>query len=178
MKFEIVGKNVSITEAMRQKIERKLSFLDKYLLIDPETRARVVVRTYPLTQKIEVTIPTKVGILRTEVEHEDLYAAIDLAIDKLEDQVRRQKTRLSRRHREKLALSFVEQDPAPLDQGDIAVRTKTVKAQRMDLEEAIMRMEMLGHSFFIYTDEETDSTAVVYKRNSGGYGLLETEDEE
>ena len=178
MKFEIVGKNVSITEAMRQKIERKLSFLDKYLLIDPETRARVVVRTYPLTQKIEVTIPTKVGILRTEVEHEDLYAAIDLAIDKLEDQVRRQKTRLSRRHREKLALSFVEQDNVKLDQGDIAVRTKTVKEQRMDLEEAIMRMEMLGHSFFIYTDEETDSTAVVYKRNSGGYGLLETEDEE
>ena len=152
--------------------------MDKYLLIDPETRARVVVRTYPLTQKIEVTIPTKVGILRTEVEHEDLYAAIDLAIDKLEDQVRRQKTRLSRRHREKLALSFVEQDNVKLDQGDIAVRTKTVKAQRMDLEEAIMRMEMLGHSFFIYTDEETDSTAVVYKRNSGGYGLLETEDEE
>ena len=106
MKFEIVGKNVSITEAMRQKIEKKLSFLDKYLLIDPETRARVVVRTYPLTQKIEVTIPTKVGILRTEVEHEDLYAAIDLAIDKLEDQVRRQKTRLSRRHREKLALKL------------------------------------------------------------------------
>ena len=174
MKFEIIGKNVSITEAMRQKIEKKLSFLDKYLLIDPETRARVVVRTYPLTQKIEVTIPTKVGILRTEVEHEDLYAAID----KLEDQVRRQKTRLSRRHREKLALSFIEQDNVKLDQGDIAVRTKTVKAQRMDLEEAILRMEMLGHSFFIYTDEETDSIAVVYKRNSGGYGLLETEDEE
>ena len=147
MKFEIVGKNVSITEGMRQKIEKKLSFLDKYLLIDPETRARVVVRTYPLTQKIEVTIPTKVGILRTEVEHE------------------------------KLALSFVEQDNVKLDQGDIAVRTKTVKAQRMDLEEAIMRMEMLGHSFFIYTDEETDGIAVVYKRNSGGYGLLETEDE-
>lgn len=127
MKFEIVGKNVSITEAMRQKIERKLSFLDKYLLIDPETRARVVVRTYPLTQKIEVTIPTKVGILRTEVEHEDLYAAIDLAIDKLEDQVRRQKTRLSRRHREKLALSFVEQDNVKLDQGDIASEPRRSK---------------------------------------------------
>ncbi len=173
MKFEIIGKNVSITEAMRQKIEKKLSFLDKYLLIDPETRARVVVRTYPLTQKIEVTIPTKVGILRTEVEHEDLYAAIDLAIDKLEDQVRRQKTRLSRRHREKLALSFVEQDNVKLDQGDIAVRTKTVKAQRMDLEEAILRMEMLGHSFFIYTDEETDSIAVVYKPTK--VGILRTE---
>lgn len=175
MKFEIVGKNISVTEGMRQKIEKKLSFLDKYLLIDPSTTARVVVRTYPLTQKIEVTIPTKVGMLRTEVEHEDLYAAIDLAIDKLEDQVRRQKTRLSRRHREKLALSFVEQDTEKLDKGDVAVRTKTVKAERMDMEEAIMRMEMLGHSFFIYTDEESDSMAVVYKRNNGGYGLLETE---
>lgn len=175
MKFEIVGKNISVTEGMRQKIEKKLSFLDKYLLIDPSTTARVVVRTYPLTQKIEVTIPTKVGMLRTEVEHEDLYAAIDLAIDKLEDQVRRQKTRLSRRHREKLALSFVEQDSEKLDKGDVAVRTKTVKAERMDMEEAIMKMEMLGHSFFIYTDEESDSMAVVYKRNNGGYGLLETE---
>ena len=177
MKFEIVGKNVSITEGMRQKIEKKLSFLDKYLLIDPETRARVVVRTYPLTQKIEVTIPTKVGILRTEVEHEDLYAAIDLAIDKLEDQVRRQKTRLSRRHREKLAMSFVEQDDEKLNDKDIPVRTKTIKAEHMDMEEAIMRMEMLGHSFFIYTDNETDTVCVVYKRNNGGFGLIETEEE-
>ena len=177
MKFEIVGKNVSITEGMRQKIEKKLSFLDKYLLIDPETRARVVVRTYPLTQKIEVTIPTKVGILRTEVEHEDLYAAIDLAIDKLEDQVRRQKTRLSRRHREKLAMSFVEQDDEKLNDKDIPVRTKTIKAEHMDMEEAIMRMEMLGHSFFIYTDNETETVCVVYKRNNGGFGLIETEEE-
>ena len=177
MKFEIVGKNVSITEGMREKIEKKLSFLDKYLLIDPQTRARVVVRTYPLTQKIEVTIPTKVGILRTEVEHEDLYAAIDLAIDKLEDQIRRQKTRLSRRHREKLAMSFIEEDSEKLNDTDIPVRTKTIKAEKMDLEEAIMRMEMLGHSFFIYTDEETDSVSVVYRRNNGGYGLIETEEE-
>ena len=162
---------------MRQKIEKKLSFLDKYLLIDPETRAQCCCPDLSSHREIEVTIPTKVGILRTEVEHEDLYVAIDLAIDKLEDQIRRQKTRLSRRHREKLALGFIEQDNVKLDQGDIAVRTKTVKAQRMDLEEAIMRMEMLGHSFFIYTDEETDGVAVVYKRNSGGYGLLETENE-
>ena len=175
MKFEIVGKNVSVTEGMRAKIEKKLSFLEKYLLIDPSTTARVVVRTYPLAQKIEVTIPTKVGTLRTEVEHEDLYAAIDLAIDKLEDQIRRQKTRLSRRHKEKLALSFIEEDEEVLKQEDVAVRTKTVKAEKMDLEEAIMRMERLGHSFFIYTDEETDSIAVVYKRKNGGYGLLETE---
>ncbi|PKM65034.1 MAG: ribosomal subunit interface protein, partial [Firmicutes bacterium HGW-Firmicutes-19] len=121
----------------------------------------------------------KVGYLRAEVVHEDFYAAVDLAMDKLEDQIRRQKTRLSRRHREKLALAFLKDKEniveEPLKEKEIPVRTKTIAAQRMDLDEAIMRMEMLGHSFFIYTDNESDLIAVVYKRNDGGYGLLETE---
>ncbi|MCI7221589.1 MAG: ribosome-associated translation inhibitor RaiA [Firmicutes bacterium] len=175
MRFEIVGKNISVTEGMRTKIEEKLSFLDKYILIDPNVIARVVCRVYPNTQKIEVTIPTKVGILRAEVEHEDFYAAIDLAIDKLEDQIRRQKTRLSRRHKDSLAESFIEKDEKVLEEEDIAVKTKTITPEKMDLEEAIMRMEMLGHSFFIYVDNEDDEIAVVYRRNDGKYGLIETE---
>lgn len=175
MRFEIVGQNVSVTEGMRVKIETKLSFLDKYLLIDPETIARVVVKVHPNCQKIEVTIPTKIGQLRAEVEHEDLYAAIDLAIDKLEDQIRRQKTRLSRKHKDKLAEAFVEEDIDKLSEKDIPVKTKTIVAEEMDLEEAILKMEMLGHSFFIYTDSETETVSVVYRRNKGGYGLIETE---
>lgn len=175
MRFEIVGKNISVTEGMRTKIEEKLGFLDKYILIDPNVIARVVCRVYPNTQKIEVTIPTKVGILRAEVEHEDFYAAIDLAIDKLEDQIRRQKTRLSRRHKDSLAESFIEKDEKVLEEEDIAVKTKTITPEKMDLEEAIMRMEMLGHSFFIYVDNENDEIAVVYRRNDGKYGLIETE---
>ena len=175
MRFEIVGKNISVTEGMRTKIEEKLSFLDKYILIDPNVIARVVCRVYPNTQKIEVTIPTKVGILRAEVEHEDFYAAIDLAIDKLEDQIRRQKTRLSRRHKDSLAESFIEKDEKVLEEEDIAVKTKIITPEKMDLEEAIMRMEMLGHSFFIYVDNENDEIAVVYRRNDGKYGLIETE---
>ena len=175
MRFEIVGKNISVTEGMRTKIEEKLSFLDKYILIDPNVIARVVCRVYPNTQKIEVTIPTKVGILRAEVEHKDFYAAIDLAIDKLEDQIRRQKTRLSRRHKDSLAESFIEKDEKVLEEEDIAVKTKTITPEKMDLEEAIMRMEMLGHSFFIYVDNENDEIAVVYRRNDGKYGLIETE---
>ena len=175
MRFEIVGKNISVTEGMRTKIEEKLGFLDKYILIDPNVIARVVCRVYPNTQKIEVTIPTKVGILRAEVEHEDFYAAIDLAIDKLEDQIRRQKTRLSRRHKDTLAESFIEKDEKVLEEEDIAVKTKTITPEKMDLEEAIMRMEMLGHSFFIYVDNENDEIAVVYRRNDGKYGLIETE---
>ena len=175
MRFEIVGKNISVTEGMRTKIEEKLGFLDKYILIDPNVIARVVCRVYPNTQKIEVTIPTKVGILRAEVENEDFYAAIDLAIDKLEDQIRRQKTRLSRRHKDSLAESFIEKDEKVLEEEDIAVKTKTITPEKMDLEEAIMRMEMLGHSFFIYVDNENDEIAVVYRRNDGKYGLIETE---
>ena len=175
MRFEIVGKNISVTEGMRTKIEEKLGFLDKYILIDPNVIARVVCRVYPNTQKIEVTIPTKVGILRAEVEHEDFYAAIDLAIDKLEDQISRQKTRLSRRHKDSLAESFIEKDEKVLEEEDIAVKTKTITPEKMDLEEAIMRMEMLGHSFFIYVDNEDDEIAVVYRRNDGKYGLIETE---
>ena len=175
MRFEIVGKNISVTEGMRTKIEEKLGFLDKYILIDPNVIARVVCRVYPNTQKIEVTIPTKVGILRAEVEHEDFYAAIDLAIDKLEDQIRRQKTRLSRRHKDSLAESFIEKDEKVLEEEDIAVKTKIITPEKMDLEEAIMRMEMLGHSFFIYVDNEDDEIAVVYRRNDGKYGLIETE---
>ena len=90
MKFYIYGQNVSITDAMQARIEKKLSFLEKYFIIDDETVANVIVKIYPLYQKIEVTIPTKIGILRAEVAHDDLYAAIDLAVDKLEDQIRRQ----------------------------------------------------------------------------------------
>jgi len=173
MKFEIYGKNIDVTEGMKTKIENKLSFLEKYFLIDEETVARVVVRVYPNNQKIEVTIPTRVAQLRAEVVHEDLYAAIDLVVDKLEDQIRRQKTRLSRKHKESLAESFIEE--AILEDGeDILVRTKKIDAELMDVEEAILKMDMLGHSFFIYTDNETNKVAVVYKRKDGGYGLLET----
>lgn len=173
MKFEIYGKNVTVTDGMRTKIENKLSFLEKYFLIDENTVARVVVRVYPTKQKIEVTIPTRVTTLRAEVVHDDLYAAIDLVIDKLEDQIRRQKTRLSRKNKEGLAEAFLEQaELGTVD--DILVRTKQIDAEFMDVEEAIMRMEMLNHSFFVYTDSETEKVAVVYKRINGGYGLLET----
>lgn len=176
MKFEIVGKNITVTPAIREKIESKLSFLEKYFLIDEDTIARVVVRVYPNSQKIEITIPTKVGLLRTEVVHDDLYAAIDIAIDKLEDQIRTLKTRLSRKHKASLAESFYQEledtDDSLVDE---VVRTKSIVPEAMDVDEAIVRMEMLGHSFFIYTDFDTDKISVVYKRFDGGYGCIETE---
>ena len=178
MKVNIYGKNITVTPALSEKIEKKLNHLEKYFMIDDSVVANVVVRVYPNKQKIEVTIPTKYAVLRTEVVHDDLYAAIDLAIDKLEDQIRRQKTRLTRKNKEKLAYAFIEEMDFEdsYEDNDELVRTKTVTADTMELDEAIMRMEMLGHSFFIYRDNETNEIAVVYKRHDGGYGLIETDE--
>lgn len=178
MKVQIYGKNITVTAAIAEKIEKKLSHLEKYFIIDENVVANVVVRVYPNKQKIEVTIPTKYAVLRTEVVDDDLYAAIDRAIDKLEDQIRRQKTRLTRKNKEKLAMAFIEEDFEVADaeeDDEELVKTKSIVPDTMELDEAIMRMEMLNHNFFIYRDDETSEIAVVYKRHDGGYGLIETE---
>ena len=180
MKVQIYGKNITVTPAIAEKVENKLKVLEKYFIIDENTSANVVVRVYPQGQKIEVTIPTKIAVLRAEVTHEDLYAAIDIVIDKLEDQIRRQKTRLSRKGKEGLASAFIEEEEilSEIDEDDEEiVRTKSIHLDKMDLDEAIMRMEMLNHSFFIYLDEETDSVSLAYKRHNGGYGCIETDSE-
>ncbi|MBQ2583482.1 MAG: ribosome-associated translation inhibitor RaiA [Erysipelotrichaceae bacterium] len=170
MKFAIYGENVTVNDAMREKIENRLSDLNKYVVIDEEQSARVTVKIYGGGLKVEVNVPTKVGLMRSEVVHEDFSTAVDLAIDKLEDQIRRQKGRLSRRHKDSLAENFVA---ANEEEEDTPVRTKTVYADEMVLDDAIMHMEMLSHSFFIYRDIDSDKIAVVYKRNDGGYGLIE-----
>lgn len=170
MKFTIYGENVSIKDEIRERIEEKLSFLSKYVVVDDDTTARLTVKKYENALKIEVTIPTKVGLMRSEVVNNDFKTGAELAIDKIEDQIRKQKSRLSRRHKESLASSFVE------DKGteeDVPVRTKTVYVEEMVLDEAIMQMEMLSHSFFVYKDADSSNIALVYKRNDGQYGLLE-----
>ena len=169
MKFEVYGENVTVNEKMRQEIEERLSCLNKYVVIDKETIAKVTVKVYGGSLKVEVNVPTKVGLLRSEVVHDDFSNAIDLAIDKLEDQIRRQKGRLSRRHKDSIAESFYEEN----NEVDVPVKTKMIFADEMVLDEAIVRMEMLSHSFFVYKDADSEKIAVVYKRNDGGYGLIE-----
>ena len=178
MLVNIHGKNVEITEAMQERVEEKLQFLNKYFDLDDSWRTLVVVHVVPEGKKVEITITSKIGTLRAEVLNLDFYSAIDKAIDKLEDQIRRHKTRISRRNREGLSTAFlklIEDNDAEEANESKLVRTKTVDAETMNLEEAILRMEMLNHSFFIYTDDETQDIAVVYKRLDGDYGLLEVE---
>lgn len=178
MLIYIHGKNVDITDAMHAKVEEKLQFLDKYFDVDDSFRTNVVVNVYPEGVKVEVTVTSKIGTLRAEVLHEDFYAAVDKAVDKLEDQIRRHKTRISRKNRVGLSQAFlevIEREEAENSEEPELVRTKAIFAEKMNLNDAIVDMEMLGHTFFIYTDDETNEVAVVYKRHDGDYGLLEVE---
>ena len=176
MKITLRGKNIEITDAIEKKVGDKLSKLDKYFIVSENVEAKVLVRTYPYGQKIEVTIPTEYVLLRAEVVEEDLYNAIDQVIDKLEGQIRKYKTRLNRKSKDnKLAFNIASIEPLEEEEEDVLVKTKTINPKPMDMEEAIMQMELIGHSFFVYRDTETDSISIVYRRNDGDYGLIETE---
>ena len=178
MKCQIIGRGVSITEAMENRINDKLSGLDKYIVVsNGEVDCRVVVNQLKMGQKLEVTITSKYVTLRAEVEDLDLYCAIDTAYEKLEDQIRRAKTKMSRKGKESFAraIALDAVDAVDEDAKDVLVRTKSIKVEEMDIDSAIAQMTLLGHDFYIYKDDETEEVAVVYKRRQGGYGLIEVE---
>ena len=178
MKCQIIGRGVSITEAMENRINDKLSGLDKYIVVsNGEVDCRVVVNQLKMGQKLEVTITSKYVTLRAEVEDLDLYCAIDTAYEKLEDQIRRAKTKMSRKGKESFAraIALDAVDAVAEDAKDVLVRTKSIKVEEMDIDTAIAQMTLLGHDFYIYKDDETEEVAVVYKRKQGGYGLIEVE---
>ena len=175
MRCQIVGKNIVVTEAMKKAVEEKLSKMDKYFVINDDVVAKVLARTYKTAQKVEITIHTKMMDFRVEVSANDFYAAVDLAIDKLEGQMRKLKTKLCRRHKESLgeSIAFDNFETEEDDENDEMVRTKEVYLEPMDIDEAITRMEALGHTFFLYKDVEDEMISVVYKRFDGGYGVIQ-----
>ena len=177
MKVQITGKNITITEAMRAQTEAKLSKMDKYFIIDESVVAKVLARTYKNDQKIEITIFTKMMDFRVEVRADDYYNALDLAIDKLEGQMRKLKTRIDKKHHECLAESLdfdnFDLEVEEVSPEDEIVRVKEVYLDPIDLEKAITKMEALGHNFYIYLDSEDNLVSVCYKREDGGYGVIQ-----
>ena len=175
MKYNIRGDKMVVTEAIRDYAEEKLGKLEKYFK-DDEITANVLTRVRGNSQIVEVTIPTSKFVLRSEEENEDLYAAIDLVSDKLERQIRKNKTRLNRNVKEntkEFNFDYVLEDTEEESKEKI-VKRKNIEMKPMDEEEAILEMELLGHSFFVYKDMYTNSTCVLYKRKDGDYGLIET----
>ena len=175
MKYNIRGDKMVVTEAIRDYAEEKLGKLEKYFK-DDDITANVLTRVRGNSQIVEVTIPTSKFVLRSEEENDDLYAAIDLVSDKLERQIRKNKTRLNRNFKENVKefnFDYVLEDTEEESKEKI-VKRKNIEMKPMDEEEAILEMELLGHSFFVYKDMDTNNTCVLYKRKDGDYGLIET----
>ena len=168
--------NLVITEAIKEHIETKVGSLAKFLPADETLEARVNIKIYDVIQKVEVTIPGKQFILRAEEEHTDLYAAVDLVIDKLERQIRRQKTKANKKikEREGIAEYFSNLDNGVDVTDDVPFKSKQIFLKPMDVEEAMMQLDLLGHDFFVYYDMELNSVCVVYRRKDGHIGVIET----
>ena len=178
MKFNIRGDKLEITDAIGNYVESKLSKLNKYFK-DDDLLANVLLRVRGNSQIIEVTIPTDKFILRSEEEDKDLYAAIDLVTDKLERQIRKNKTRLNKQNIDnkykEFNLDYEILDEEDTSENELIVKRKKLEMKPMDEEEAILEMNLLGHEFFVYKDMHTDNINVLYKRKDGNYGLIETE---
>lgn len=174
MELVIRGDKIKVTEAMKNYIEEKVGKLDKYIENSSNIRANVLVKVKNHNQIIEITIPLKSFILRSEESQEDIYAAVDKAVDKLERQIRKNKTRLMSKQAKTYDFSFSEIEEADEEEEKI-IKRKKIEVKPMDEEEAIIQMELLNHQFYMYKDSETNQTVVVYKRKDGGYGIIESE---
>lgn len=174
MELVIRGDKIKVTEAMKNYIEEKIGKLDKYIEDSSNVRANVLVKVKNHNQIIEITIPLKSFILRSEESQEDIYAAVDKAVDKLERQIRKNKTRLMSKQAKTYDFSFSEIEEMDEEEEKI-IKRKKIEVKPMDEEEAIIQMELLNHQFYMYKDSETNQTVVVYKRKDGGYGIIESE---
>lgn len=184
MKYNVRGENIEVTPALREYVEKKLSKLNRYFTTTPNANVHVNLKTYTDKRaKVEVTIPMPNLVLRAEEINNDMYAAIDLITDKLERQIRKHKTKINRKLREKGSINdlFVNgtgetKAPVAEDENELeVVRQKSFTLKPMDSEEAILQMNLLGHNFYVFTNAETNRTSVVYKRKDGRYGLIEAQ---
>ena len=173
MRINIRGNKIEMTDSIKNYIEEKIGKLDKYFDSPEDINANVVVKENGLLKKIEVTIPIKKAILRGEESDKDLYAAIDFVSDKLERQIRKNKTKMRHKSiRENYDL-FIDFEVSEEEQEtNKIVKRKEVDTKPMDEEEAILQMDLLGHDFFIFKNIDTDNISVVYKRKDNNYGIM------
>lgn len=174
MKFIIVGKNIEVTEGLRAAVEDKIGKLEKYFTA--ETEAHVTLSVEKDRQKIEVTIPVKGNIIRSEQVSSDMYVSIDLVEEIIERQLKKYKSKIvdKQQNASSFSKAFVENDYME-DEDVKIVRTKKFDIKPMYPEDACIQMELLGHNFFVFCNAETDQVNVVYKRKGDTYGLIEPE---
>ena len=175
MKITITGRNLSLTDGLKNGVEKKLGKLDKFF--QAETPCNVTLSTQKDMQKIEVTIPVKGSVIRAEEATEDMYQSIDLVVDVLERQIRKYKNKLIQRHQagSDFSSEFIDEKPAQDEEEIKIVRTKHIDLKPMTAEEACLQMELLNHNFYVFLNAETNTVNVVYKRHDDTYGMIEPE---
>lgn len=174
MKITIRGDKVTVTKAIKEYITEKLNKLDKYFDNPKNIDCKVLVKVKNLEQSIEVTVPTSRFTLRAEEAHQDLYAAVDLVVDKLERQIRKNKNRLDDKYRNlpKFEMNFdfdVEDEEI---EESVIVKRKNIDMKPMDEAEAVLQIELLNHDFFVFKNIDEDCVSVIYKRKDGSYGII------
>ncbi|MBQ9072605.1 MAG: ribosome-associated translation inhibitor RaiA [Bacilli bacterium] len=173
MKFNIHGKKLDVTDSIKNYIEEKIGRLDKYFENPDDITATVLIKLRGNDQVVEVTINANRYILRGEESHKDLYASIDRVSDKIERQIRKNKTRMNRKTTKESFNNFVLDFEEKEENNNIVVKRKVIEDKPMDEEEAILQMELLGHEFFAFRNMETNEVNILYKRKDGDYGILE-----
>ncbi len=172
MKYVITGRGITITDGLRAAAMEKISKVEHYFSQD--TEAYITLSVEKDRQKIEVTIPVKGNIIRAEQVSNDMYVSIDLVEETLERQLKRYKTKLIERKQNAGSFTPAYEEETFEDSDAIRiVRTKRFGVKPMDPEEACLQMELLGHSFYVFSNADTEEVNVVYKRKDGSYGLIE-----
>ena len=174
MRFIITGRNIDVTDGLRSAVEEKLGKLDRFFA--PETEVNVTLSVEKERQKIEVTIPVKGNIIRSEQVSSDMYVSIDLVEEVIERQLRKYKNKIVERHQDggNLRKEFIEKEVEDDEEIKI-IRTKKFDMKPMYPEDACVEMELLGHDFYVFINAETEDVNVVYKRKGNTYGLIEPE---
>jgi len=174
MRFIITGRNIDVKEGLRSAVEDKLGKLDRFFA--PETEISVTLSVEKERQKIEVTIPVKGNIIRSEQTSSDMYVSIDLVEEVIERQLKKYKNKIVDKQQNAVAFSkeFIDNDYEDEEEVKI-IRSKRFGVKPMVPEEACVQMELLGHNFFVFLNAETNEVNVVYKRKGDTYGLIEPE---
>ena len=175
MRFVIVGRNIEVTDGLKEAVEEKLGKLDRFFA--PDTEVKVTLSVEKERQKIEVTIPVKGSINRSEQVSNDMYVSIDLVEEVIERQLKKYKNKLIDKQQDAAAFAqeYIDKEYVDDDADVKIIRTKRFDVKPMDPEEACVQMELLGHSFYVFFNSETEQINVVYKRKGNTYGLIEPE---
>ena len=173
MRFNIHGKKLDVTDSIKNYIEEKIGRLDKYFENPENITATVLIKLRGNDQVVEATINANKFMLRGEESHKDLYAAIDKVSDKIERQIRKNKTRMHKKVNKELIQDFVLDFEEKEENDNVIVKRKVIEDKPMNEEEAILQMELLGHEFFAFRNVDTNDINILYRRKDGDYGILE-----